>query len=231
MAERVRVRWRWRIRIRIRRRSGNSGSPSPSGGGRNAARTFLLATSLAMIVVVAGPPAARSALGSGESVTSTSGTARSQSENNPKAAVIQAGLAGQKFRIVSHSVDNTGPCENHSYGKVQEFFQKNQCVSLRRELYILADDRGGVRVLLAVAHVGMRDADQARCLQGLLDKNGSGNITELSRERGPYKSVRYDGAVFTSGRDQAIVANAQAKSIQGVPREADLKVMADYAIR
>ena len=53
-------------------------------------------------------------------------------------------------------------------------------------------------MLVAYASVEMKDTDQARRLQEVLDKDGSGNITELSRERGAYRSVRYDDAVFAS---------------------------------
>jgi hypothetical protein len=232
VAERVRVRWRWRIRIRVRSRSGG-GSPSPGSGGGNGARNFLLAASLAVVVVVvAGTPAVRSPMGSGESATSASDTELSQSGvNDPKFALVQAGLTSHGYRVASHSADNGNDCVNHSYGKVQEFFRRNRCVSLRRELYVLEDGRGDRRVLLAVAHVEMRNADLARRLQALLDENGSGNITELSRERGPYKSVRYDGAVFASGCDGVVISNAQAKSVQGAPRNDDLKSMVDDAIR
>jgi hypothetical protein len=240
VAERVRVRVRRRIRIRIRirlrvrRRSEGDGGgpPSPSRGGGKGAKTFLLATSLAVVVVVASTPAARSAVGSGESAMSKPGTAQSKSEmSDLKTTLTQVWITGHGFRIASHLADNGNQCVNHSYGKVQEFFRQHPCVSLHRELYVLDDIRGDGRVLLAVARVEMKDADLARCLQGLLDVNGSRNITELSRERGPYKSVRYDGAVFASERDGAVVSNAQAKSVQGVPRNADLKSMVDDTLR
>jgi hypothetical protein len=42
-----------------------------------------------------------------------------------------------------------------------------------------------------VSWVEMPDEAGARALKQLVDGNGTGNVTELSRERGRYRTVRY----------------------------------------
>jgi hypothetical protein len=224
---------RRRIRIFIwRRRIGGPGGgsePGPRRGG--GAKTFVVATSIAFVVAVAAPPAARSALSAGESAASASQNLRGKSSKNRNSRLTQARLALRGMRIASHIVDDGSTCTSHSYGEVQAFFQKNPCVALHREMYVLDDPHGDGKVLVAYASVEMKDADQARCLQEVLDKNGSGNVTELSRERGAYRSVRYDDAVFASDRDGTVVVNAQAKFVQGKSRRSDLELIAHDAIR
>jgi hypothetical protein len=68
-------------------------------------------------------------------------------------------------------------------------------------------------VLLAVSWIEMADEATARELRSLLDRDGTGNITELTRDRGRYRSIRYTGDVYASGRDGTIVANAQAQPV------------------
>ena len=53
---------------------------------------------------------------------------------------------------------------------------------------------GGVRVLVAVAAVEMPDPGEARELRVLMDGGGTGNITELSKDRGRHRRVDYEGA-------------------------------------
>jgi hypothetical protein len=47
----------------------------------------------------------------------------------------------------------------------------------------------------------------------LLDADGTGNMTELTRERGRYRSVRYTGDAHASGRDGTVPVNAQAQPV------------------
>jgi hypothetical protein len=68
-------------------------------------------------------------------------------------------------------------------------------------------------VLLAVSWVEMADEATARELRRLLDADGTGDITELTRERGRYRSVRYTGDAHASGRDGTVLVNAQAQPV------------------
>jgi hypothetical protein len=92
---------------------------------------------------------------------------------------------------------------------VQDFFRANPCTALFRALLEIRDNRGNVAIL-AVAWVDMPDADKARELQQLMDRGGTGNITELSRERG---GQRFSGDYYRSAREDATVVNVQAEPV------------------
>jgi hypothetical protein len=68
-------------------------------------------------------------------------------------------------------------------------------------------------VLVAVAAVEMPDAGAARELGVLMDRGGTGNITELSKDRGRYRRVDYEGAGYRSRVDGTVVVNAQAQVV------------------
>ena len=56
-------------------------------------------------------------------------------------------------------------------------------------------------MLVAVAWVDMPDEAGAIKLKRLLDRPGTGNITELSQERRRYRNVRFDGEHDASRRE------------------------------
>lgn len=66
-------------------------------------------------------------------------------------------------------------------------------------------------MLVAVAWVEMPTAEDARALHVLVDGDGTGNVTELNRERVRYRDVRFSGAAYESRRDGTVVVNAQAQ--------------------
>jgi hypothetical protein len=68
-------------------------------------------------------------------------------------------------------------------------------------------------VLLAISWVEMADEATAREFHQLVDSHATGNITELSRERGRYRPVRYTGDIYASHRDGTTVSNAQAQPV------------------
>ena len=72
---------------------------------------------------------------------------------------------------------------------------------------------GGAGVLLAMAWVDMPDAAQAATLKSLVDRPGTGNITELSKEQRRYRGVRFTGQHYASLQDGATVINAQAEPL------------------
>jgi len=59
----------------------------------------------------------------------------------------------------------------------------------------------------------MPDEAGAAALHRLVDTHGTGNLTELSRERGRYRSVRFTGDLYASHRDGTVVANAQLQPV------------------
>jgi hypothetical protein len=62
----------------------------------------------------------------------------------------------------------------------------------------------------------MPDAQEAQQLQRLMDRFGTGNITELSRENG---GERFNRQYYRSAREDTTVINVQAEPI-GVTGEA-----------
>lgn len=75
----------------------------------------------------------------------------------------------------------------------------------------MRDSKGDV-ALVAVAWVAMPTEDEARLLKQLLDGSGTGNITELSREKGRYRSVRYTGVLYLPANG-TVVVNAQVAPV------------------
>jgi len=54
-------------------------------------------------------------------------------------------------------------------------------------------------VLVAISWVDMPDGALARWYKRLVNKGGTGNITELTRDSGPYRNVRFTGQFYDSG--------------------------------
>ena len=112
-------------------------------------------------------------------------------------------------------------CAAHSYGEVQRWFREHPCEALHRAL-IEVHDRRDALVLVAVAWVDMPDRAQAAAFKRLVDRSGTGNITELSRERGPYRRVRFDGEHYVSRQEDTTVINAQAQPVGLLARAVEL---------
>ena len=130
--------------------------------------------------------------------------ARDRSSRSPMRRLQRVGLRVQP-RL--EATDND--CVAHSYGEVRQFFVS---IPARRLYRSLLEVRGGL-VLVAVAWVDMPDEANAIKLKRLLDRPGTGNITELSRERRRYRNVRFDGEHYASRREGATVVNAQAEPV------------------
>lgn len=133
-------------------------------------------------------------LASGTGLTSASGvsggtsgtfrppdTAKSQKARDRNPDRLLTRLARQGLRVEQRFTSDDGDCEAHSYGLVREFFRDCPCAALFRALFEVRDERGNV-VLVAVAWVDMPDVRRAREFKELVDRDGTGNITELSRE-------------------------------------------------
>ena len=63
----------------------------------------------------------------------------------------------------------------------------------------------------------MRTTRLAKKYKSLVDTGGTGNVTELSRETGPYRKVRFTRSTYTSGIDGTTVWNAQIKPVGWSP--------------
>lgn len=192
------------------------------------------ATSLVVVALASagGGPAAvvgGTATGSGVSVSAdvsirTNGKARDRSSRSVVRRLERVGL-----RVRPRLEIGDDDCAEHSYGAVQRWFREHPCTALYRALLEVRDRRGGL-VLVAVAWVDMPDAAEAAELKRLVDRHGTGNVTELNRERGPYRDVRFTGEHYASRREGATVVNAQAEPVGRVARVAELAELAGSAL-
>ncbi len=155
------------------------------------------------LVVTAGCQNGVSAAGSNPS-------ARDRDVSRTVARWTQQGL-----KVQQHSRSDTD-CVAHSYGQVRTYLQAHPCSALFRA-YFEVRDSGGDVALVAVAWVDMPDTTPAGDLQRLVDTEGTGNLTELSREQGSHQGVRFTGQHYASTRDGVTVLNAQAEPVGGHP--------------
>jgi len=127
-------------------------------------------------------------------------------------------LEGRGLRVELRASDADDDCAAHSYGQVREFFVQNPCAALYRALFEVGD--GPATALVAVAWVDMPTEAQARDFQGLVDRQGTGNVTELTDD------VRWTGERYASVRDGVTVVNAQAEPVGGTAQAVQLAGLA-----
>jgi hypothetical protein len=173
-----------------------------------------LAIGVAVAVSAGGVTAAGSSVAAGTSASagSTSGARGSSRISSRVSTAAEARLARLGVRVTARVTDDATDCVAHSYGRVRQFFRERPCAGLHRAQFELRDRNGDV-VLVPVSWVEMSDEAGARALKQLLDGSGTGNVGELSRERGRYRTVRYTGEAYTSRRDGTVVVNAQAQPV------------------
>jgi hypothetical protein len=190
----------------------------------------LLAVVIAAAIGAGGTAGvAGSAAGAG-GTSANAGSARVSSQaRRQDADAARARLLRQALRV-EQRFDSTDDCVGHSYGKVWEFFREHPCVALHRAWFEVHDRRRGY-VLVAVSWVEMPDTRSAREFHELVDTHGTGNVTELSREEGPHRRVRFTGQHYVSHRDGTTVVNAQAEPIGRAAVAAELEELASKAIR
>ena len=121
-------------------------------------------------------------------------------------------LQDQGLSVAQMSTASDDDCAAHSYGEVRNHFSDHPCESLERAWYEICDDEDNSAVL-SVAWVEMPDSAAAGDLQGVVDRPGTGNVTELSKEDGPYQDVRYSGWYYKSGRDGDTFHSVQAEPL------------------
>ncbi len=121
-------------------------------------------------------------------------------------------LERKGLRVTSRLTSDDDDCAAHSYGEVQAFLRHQPCAALFRALIEVRDNRRNV-VLVAIAWVEMPAPSEARQLKELVDADGTGNVTELSREHWRYRHVRFTGEYYESVRDDTTVVNVQAQPV------------------
>lgn len=205
-----------------KRRIGGAGGGSDPGSGKSGGGGAALAVSLAVVVGAGGITATATGTltASTSSVSSSSSSssfskARTKSQGSDQdTQVVEERLVRRGFRVNVKATSDGTDCVGHSYGQVRNFFRQHPCTALYRA-YFEVQDRQGDAILIAVSWVRMPDASSASALQHLDDAPGTGNVTELSREEGKYKSVRYTGLFYTSNLDTSgtVFVNVQAQPV------------------
>jgi len=171
-----------------------------------------VAVAVALGIAIASGGTVASGLGAGAGSGSAGGSLVSNSRVRAQDSANVALRLERRGLRVSSRLSSDEDCAEHSYGRVQAFFREHPCTALSRALFEARDSRRNV-VLVAVAWVEMPDAGRARALRALLDGAGTGNVTELSRQRGRYRDVRFTGDFYASRRDGSTVVNAQAQPV------------------
>ena len=121
------------------------------------------------------------------------------SPDGPTAQPPAQNTGQYQFTRVAGPVKTTD-CAAKSYGKTKDFFQDNPCQSLVRALY--TTESGGAKALVSVVLVGMPDSTKAKALKTLTEKDGTGNVTDLVRDKtfaaAGTPSVSGENAAYTS---------------------------------
>ncbi|MEX5637282.1 hypothetical protein [Parafrankia sp. FMc2] len=143
---------------------------------------------------------------------------------------IKTRLARRGLHLDGQLQHDGANCAEHAYGAVQAFFRVHPCADLFRAQFQGKDSRGDV-LLVAVSWVRMADEASAVAYRELVDTYGTGNVVELSRESGRYRTVRYTARHYSSGRSSTVVVNAQAEPVARGWVGLALTTVVDEAIR
>ena len=121
-------------------------------------------------------------------------------------------LESEGLHVREMSTASDDDCAAHAYGEVRNHFSDHPCDGLDRAWYELGDDGDGTAVL-SVAWVRMPDPESASDLKRVVDRPGTGNITELSKQDGPYQHVGYSGWYYRSDVDGDTFRSVQAEPL------------------
>lgn len=198
------------------RRIGGKGGGSDKGGGAAG-----VAVAAVLGLVLAGGAVGGGGVLGGAGGTGAAGSSGSSAGIRVQARVgkqssrrAQSRIVQQGVRVIAHYDHDASDCAAHAYGELIQFFRVTPCIGMHRVVFELRDQRG-VALLLAVAWVEMPDTQAASTLKTLVDRDGTGNVVELSRERGKHRNVRYSGDIYDSAQDGTVVVNAQLQPVAG----------------
>ncbi|MDA3630648.1 hypothetical protein OU415_34835 [Saccharopolyspora sp. WRP15-2] len=135
--------------------------------------------------------------------------------------------AGYTATEINTSIDAN--CASHSYGQVRQFFGEQPCISLQRKLF-KAEDNHGNAVLIATARADMVSPSAAESLNGLAERNGSGNVTPLAGETAGYQHISFAGKHYASHPRDSAVHIAETEPVTGNPSPATMRELARQAL-
>jgi len=197
----------------LARRIGGKGGGSDKGTGGGT--SLAIALGIALLASAGGATAignATSASGASVATSGSSGTRSGSRVSAKNSDAAQARIVRQGVRLSAKVTDDSADCVTNSYGQLQDFFRRSPCTALHRAYFELRDQQSDAAIV-AVSWVEMPDESSAQALKQLMDTSGTGNVTELSREQGRYRTVRYTGDAYASRRDGPVVINAQAEPV------------------
>ena len=149
----------------------------------------------------------------------TTASGVSARDHDTSAAVGALERAGWTVHVRATSAD--GDCIADSRGAVRTFLTSHRCAALHRALLDVGDARGRTAVV-AVAWVDLPSTADAIDFRAIVDRSGSGNLTELG-------GTRFTGRHYASTRDGVTVVNAQAEAGGTLPAAGDLDGLASTA--
>ncbi|MCE3554387.1 hypothetical protein LWC33_23390 [Pseudonocardia sp. RS11V-5] len=190
---------------------GGGNKKGSSGGGS----TLALGLGIALLASAGMATAVGNAASSGAATVAAGGSPGTGSGSlvgSANSTAAETRIVGQGVRLSAKVTDDSADCVTSSYGQVQDFFRRTPCTALHRAFFELRDQKSDAAVV-SVAWVEMPDESSARALNQLMDTTGTGNVTELSRERSKYRTVRYTGDSYASRQDGQVVINAQAEPV------------------
>jgi hypothetical protein len=120
-------------------------------------------------------------------------------------------------------------CAKHAYGDIQKFLESTPCDHLARQLFVTKDD--GRTIYTSVSVVVMLDEDKAAALRALTDKDETGNVADVVRDKavtiaGLKGLSGEDGYASTqSGKDVIIVESAFAPKDKTSDDKADEEIL------
>jgi len=149
--------------------------------------------------------------------------------NSPTGSSVSTPWQSGGLTFTSVGSSDAVPCGEHSYGQVQQYLRANPCRSLFRVL-LDAHDNENHQMLVALSWTQMPDPATTEALYQLAHRDGTGNITELSRELPAYSGVNFTGNHYASRVDGATVVIAEAEPQAGDPPTALLNQTAETAL-
>lgn len=133
----------------------------------------------------------------------------------PRAALRTLGLKRvEQVARIKRRVDRDLHCAIRSYGDVREFFLRNPCRSLRRELLPIADGNGDT-MLVSVARVRMPSRWSAMRLKDLADIYGTGNVSPIARTVLARQGVHFTGRAYGARTSGPVTVIAEAATVSG----------------
>jgi len=200
-------------------------NPRRGSDSRRSKAAYTVAIALSATITVGGVTAGLAISSSGGSAASAASNAKGEKlDVTASGESAWASFKNTAEKILASGYKNTAylssdqNCASHSEGKIQEFFRSNPCKWLARAYIVVQQDSQGM-MLVNITWVDMPDSTLAEECKQLMDTPGSGSITELSRESGPYRDTPLSKDYYMTGISGAVVWNVQIQPFNSIPAD------------